>query len=535
MLQDMFFGGETSQMSPPKTKANSDANLSADATDAARADFPYADVTDDEAYAEAADDIAHTARRRARMADAKTIAELRAELARVRALLPNALTGRLSPSKIRQLMKLGKRNPYSDGGNLYLQVSPNGKDGSWIFRWTDRKTGKPRNMGLGSYRTIDLNKARELALHYRTALSPQKNLDPFKVRDGEKLDIKIAQGLVKTVSQVVDEWFEKKIARKAPRYRNKVFNQLRKWVHPTIGDMPIEKVDTKTILEPTGLGEAWSRINSTAKDVLSCLNRIFNFASRMKYFHKANPADWQTLLDVLPPREEVYQRQPRAALVYTDVGRFLQAVRNYQDRSDRKTGRTNISYVMEFVVLTGVRISEVLEAQWKEFDRATMTWNVPPEHRKNGKRKGNKVRPVPITKSLDKVLDEMEERRTDPSPDALVFPSPRTGREIKTSSPANFIVGTLKWEIKITPHGFRSTLRDWMRAEVRDFKEVFWKAQVDHQLGDGTATDGAYGHNLLLEQRRPLMQMWDDYCARPQPPPKKSGKILKLSDKRRSA
>jgi hypothetical protein len=234
MSQGMFCGGEISPMSPlnPKTKARAklsivptgDHDASASEVYAAEDDYGYADVIDDEVYAEVADDIARTARRRARIADAKTIAELRAELTQVRALLPNALTGRLSPSKIAKLMKLGKRNMYCDGGNLWLQVRAAGQHGSWVFRWTDRVTGKPRTIGLGSYRTIDLNRARELALHYRLALS--RNLDPHKVRGDEKLDIKMAQGLVKTVSQVVDEWFEKKIARKAPRYRNKMFNQL---------------------------------------------------------------------------------------------------------------------------------------------------------------------------------------------------------------------------------------------------------------------------------------------------------------------
>jgi integrase len=300
--------------------------------------------------------------------------------------------------------------------------------------------------------------------------------------------------------------------------------------------MPIEKVDTKTILEPTGLLEAWSRINPTAHEVLMYLDRIFKYAARMKYYSKASPADRETLLDILPAREDVYQREHRPSLAYADVGRFLQAVRNYQDRSDRKTGRTTISYVVEFVVLAGVRISEVLEAQWKEIDRESMTWNVPPEHRKNGKRKGNKIRPVPITPTMLAALDEMERRRTDPSDDALIFPSPRTGREIKTSSPANFVTKTLKWEIKITPHGFRSTLRDWMRAQTNFknvFKDVFWKAQVDHALGDGTETDKAYGHDMLLEQRRPMMKLWDKYCSQPPHEPPQTGKVLKM--KRRTA
>lgn len=460
--------------------------------------------------------------------NAKTIAELRAELVRLRALLPNALTGKLTATAI---ARLKKRGAYSDGGNLWIQVNREGKDGrSWIFRWKDRVTGKYRSIGLGSLRTVSIDKARELALHYRLKLLEGKS--PRAERDSEKLDIRIAQQRVKTVSQVANEWFDQKITRKSPRYRNKVFNQLQKYVHRTIGDMPIEKVDTNTIFNKVGVRGAadhepllpvlWNRAYPTARDVLAYLNRIFSFAVRQKYFHGENPAGWEALLDLLPARDDVYQRQHRPALAYQDAGRFLHAVRSYEDRSDRKTGRMPITFVVELVALTGVRISEVLQAQWKEFDLNTMTWNVPAEHKKKKKRD----RPVPITKSMLAVLDEMQRRRTDPSPDALVFPSPRTGAEIKTSSPANFVSNTLKWEIKITPHGFRSTLRDWMRAET-EFKEVLWKAQVDHQLGDGTPTDEAYGHDLLLEQRRGMMKLWDEYCAKPRPEPQ-TGKVLKL-------
>jgi integrase len=457
--------------------------------------------------------------------DSKTIAELRAEIERLRAQQPNALTGKLSASKI---AKLKKRGEYGDGGNLWIAVNQAGsRQRSWVFRWTDRVTGKQRRIGLGSLRTVSINQARELALHYRQKLLEGK--DPRAEHDAAKLDILIARKLIKTVGQVANEWFDKKIAKKSLGYRRKIENQLNKYVHPTIGDWPIKKVDTNTILETVGLGELWEQVNPTAKDVQQYLDRIFQYAIRRKYCN-GNPASWDVLQDLLPAREDVYQREPRPSLSHKDVGRFLQVLRSYEDRSDRKTGRTTITYLLEFVVLTGVRISEVILAQWKEFDFASMTWNVPPEHRKHGRRKG-KVRPVPITKSMMAVLDDMQQRRIDLSPDGLVFPSSRTGETIKTSTPAVFISNILKWETKITPHGFRSTLRDWIRAET-NFKDVLWKAQVDHQLGDGTATDEAYGRDLLLEQRRSMMEMYDEYCSRPRPEPK-VGTVIKL--KRRPA
>jgi hypothetical protein len=71
-----------------------------------------------------------------------------------------------------------------------------------------------------------------------------------------------------------------------------------------------------------------------------------------------------------------------------------------------------------------------------------------------------------------------------------------------------------------------------MRAET-NFPDVLWKIQVDHKLGVDAA-DSAYGHDLLFERCREMMERYDDYCSKPVPEPK-AGKVFKLTDKRRTA
>jgi hypothetical protein len=100
----------------------------------------------------------------------------------------------------------------------------------------------------------------------------------------------------------------------------------------------------------------------------------------------------------------------------------------------------------------------------------------------------------------------------------LVFPN-RVNETFDVPMPNRFMREMLKARAKphgfTTPHGFRTTLRDRMRAETK-FKEVHWKAQVDHTLGSGDAADEAYGHDRLLDQRREMMEMfgeWGSYTA----------------------
>jgi integrase len=468
----------------------------------------------------------------------KIIVEQRAEIDRLRALRSNALTGNLSDSKIAKLTKHWTR----DCDNLYIQIQhPGSRRRSWLFRWRDRVTREYRSIGLGPYPTISIDQARELALYYRQQLLEGK--DPRAVRDDKKLDMLIARKLVKSVGQVAIEWFEVEITRKSPGYRTKIFNQLHKYVHPTIGDMPIQKVDANIILDKVGsprerdgegqvfepLREMWVRVHPTANDVLQYLERIFKFAIKRKYYHGENPA--AEARDSLPSRSDVYERGHRSELPYKDVGRFMQTLRVYEDRSVRKEGHPPIALLLEFIVLTGARLSEGRLAQWKEFDLPSMTWTTPWQHLKTG-RKHRTDLPRPITKPMLAVLEEMQKRRFDQSDDALVFPGPRSGNAIITGNMGVFVANILRWEIKFHAHGFRGTLRNWMRAKT-NFKDVLWKIQVDHKLGVD-ASDDAYGHDKLLEQRRAVMELWGEYCSKPAPEPK-AGKVFNLSDKRRTA
>jgi integrase len=266
--------------------------------------------------------------------------------------------------------------------------------------------------------------------------------------------------------------------------------------------------------------------------VQTYLERIFDFATRRNYFKGENPARWKGLLDdILPARSDVYHKGHRIELPHKDIGRFMQALRAHEDRSDRKEGHPTSALVVEFVALTGCRISEALLAQWKEFDTMSMTWTTPWQHLKMG-RKHRKDLPRPITKAMLLLLEEMQKRRLDQSPDALVFPGPRSKKPIKPPTIGVFVAQTLKWEIKIHAHGFRGALRNWMRTKT-NFKEVLWKIQVDHKVGID-ASDDAYGRDKLLDDRRPLMELWGEYCSKPAPEPK-AGKVLEMYKKRRTA
>jgi integrase len=500
----------------------------------------------------------------------KTIEELRAEIAQLREMVSSrAHPGKLSATKIAKLIsdakagKLKKKTPwFGDGGNLALQITKNGARVSWVFRWREprrpgEKRGKDRVMGLGSLATIDLPTARARAHKYRMMLDEGK--DPRAERDGARLDEKIARDLVKTVREVADIYLKAKIARKSEGYRRSTIRELN-IVLPPIYDWPVQKVTRNTILDTCGIRERWVRTNETARRALMHLERMFKLAISEKFFYGENPAKWKDGIEhSLPAIRDVREVKHHALLNFREAPRYMNAVRAYTfprtSPLHKLPGRPVIGCAAEFIMLTGVRVGEVLKAQWKEFDIVKKIWTVPKEHTK-AKRAD---RPLPITKSMLAVLEERQKRRrrTDQSRDALVFPSPYTGKVFHHSTVLRFIrdrflqlylsvehprrerTTLTKAQIAdmITVHGSRSVLQDFVRA--KGFSNDWYRIQVDHALGD--AVDQAYGPDKLIEERRGMMEEYDEFLSTPAPEPKAAkvigriGPKSHIADKRRRA
>jgi integrase len=210
-------------------------------------------------------------------------------------------------------------------------------------------------------------------------------------------------------------------------------------------------------------------------------------------------------------------------------------------------GRPIAAYMVELALLTGTRISEIRKAEWQEINFETMIWDVPPGHTKWGERERNNPNVpshlMPITTSMDRIFKDMEKMRTDMSPQALIFPS-----TAKRSKSTNNLIGhqTLSRTIQkyllldvpekeITNHGLRTTLHGWIEANGKS--EVWYERQIHHKPHGTTAQTKYTRPNWdYLEQRRDLMQEWDDYLNTQPKPIKTTGNIIELEfNKKRRA
>ena len=95
----------------------------------------------------------------------------------------------------------------------------------------------------------------------------------------------------------------------------------------------------------------------------------------------------------------------------------------------------------------------------------------------------------------------------------FVFPSPRHG---KTLSQATLWRLLDELDIDATPHGFRSSFRDWA-SEQTETPHAVMEATLAHTVRK--AVEAAYARSDLFERRRKLMRQWDDYLSTRRAPP----------------
>jgi len=67
-----------------------------------------------------------------------------------------------------------------------------------------------------------------------------------------------------------------------------------------------------------------------------------------------------------------------------------------------------------------------------------------------------------------------------------------------------------RMKVNVTPHGFRSTFRDWA-AEKTNYPRDVCEMALGHVIRD--QTEAAYRRGDLFEKRRKLMAAWATYAT----------------------
>ncbi len=389
-------------------------------------------------------------------------------------------------AKLNALAAQRARRPglFSDGAGLYLRVS-RAETKSWVFRFM--LNGRAREMGLGPFPLISLAGARSKALEARKLL--HEGVDPIEVRNASER----AQILDAARTLTFDECAARYIEDRRTAWSGKTAGlwetTLATHVSPIFGKVPVREIDTALVRR--ALDPIWKRIPETAGKVRYRIELILDWATASEYRTGLNPARWRGHLDkLLPKKSLIHREEHHTALAYTDIGDFLESLRS-------RTGTAPLA--LEFLILTGCRTSEVLLAQWSEFDLAGRVWIIPAMRMKT-----KREHRVPISNRAMEILRKAEGADTE-----YVFPGSRPGKPLSNMA---FLEVLRRMEVEVTTHGFRSTFRDWA-AEITAFPREVAEQALAHTVSN--KVEAAYRRGDLFEKRRKLMDAWSDYCARP--------------------
>jgi len=368
-----------------------------------------------------------------------------------------------------------KPGKYSDGGNLYLIVSPNGSR-KWVLRFTWR--GRAKEMGLGSAASVTLANAREKAATARRKID--QGLNP--------IDERKRTGGVPTFGEMADQVREAL----SEGFRNEKHKAQWKSTLATyaasLRDKPVDTISTDDVLAI--LKPIWTTKPETASRVRGRIEKVLDAAKAKGFREGENPARWRGHLDHLLPRPSKLARGHHAAMPYDEVAAFV---------ADLQGSEALAAQALELCILTAARSGEILGMRWDEIDLDKKVWTLPAHRMKAGREHR-----VPLSQRATHILARLSDQRSTD----FVFPGQSRDNPISHMA-MDKVLRRMKIE-NATVHGFRSSFRDWAGNET-DYPRDLIETALAHVIGD--KAEQAYRRSDALEKRRTLMEAWASHCS----------------------
>ncbi len=382
----------------------------------------------------------------------------------------------LSAVFVKSVKKPGRYSDGPGGHGLSLLVKP-GWRGRMAKSWSQRLriNGQAFNIGLGSYPVVTLSSAREVALENRRAVAHGK-------------DPRTPPADVPTFAEAVDAV----IAERSPGWKSS--KTPKRWrarmdtyAIPTLGSKLVTEITTSDVLAV--LLPIWVEKPETGRQVRENTSVIMEWVIGQNH-RSDNPASKAILKSLSKQSQRVKHFR---ALPHAEVGPAIR-------RISATDGHPTTKLAFEYLAYTAARSGEARLAKWSEVDLEDRVWIVPESRMKN--RLEHKV---PLSENAVDVLRRAQEFRDG---SGLIFPSAR-GKAMSDSTISKLL---REHQIGTTPHGLRSSFRDWA-AECTDVPREIAEFALAHVMG--SEAELAYRRTDYFERRRKLMDDWAEYLAVP--------------------
>lgn len=398
----------------------------------------------------------------------------------------------------------------NDGGGLQLRVTA--KSANWVFRFTS-PSGRRREAGLGvairsSPETAgeSLKTARKAAAKARALLS--EGIDPLQVKDANREAAKATEQAQREEKQR-ERWT---LARCARDYHERVIERSRSEVHarhwiqslenhmpPSVWNMPVADVKPVELLQALEGVKAHERarragdLSETVRRMRQRLDAIYEDAI---FYERATTNPAAAIKRKLGESRPVDEKQHLAALDYRQIPALMHRIRGLEGNGPK---------ALEFAALCAARTTEVLLAEWAEFDLEARTWTLP-----GTRMKGRETHVVYLS---DRAVELV---RGQIGKDARwIFPSPQPERAGQPMSNATLlaVLGRLGVRAQTTAHGLcRAGFSTWANETGAGRPDVI-EACLAHREQDMVRK--SYNRATFADERRALLAAWSNYLSKP--------------------
>ncbi len=388
----------------------------------------------------------------------------------------------------------------ADRDGLNVRVS---KKGTLTFTMRYRYDNKPDQMALGTYPEMSLAEAREKNQEYRAGLLEGINPKQKKI---EKLRVNIE---AYTFEDLFTEWYKKAVE---GHYDTKTENSrlfmFRNDVFPLLGKRLAKDISLHEWLAL--IEKVQKRAPTTAASLLGYTKQIYQFGV-IRELVPSNP-----VANISTSRDLKIQKGERERYLEDNELRLILAALD----GGALTRRNELfSFLCLFY---GCRPAELRKAKKEHFDFDAMTWTVPKENHKTGKKvKKAIVRPIipeimPVLKQLmelspsDLVISKVKVRGENAKAQIGSELSPsffsRFNEKIDNHIRAVFDVELEPWSL----YDFRKTMRTNMGRIGEETNEKIAPFHIcEIMLGHKLPGDwSAYDKNTYLEQQRAAYSAW---------------------------
>lgn len=380
----------------------------------------------------------------------------------------------LSDTAIRKAKPSDKPYRLSDGGGLYVWITPAGGK-HWRLRY--EVAGREKIMTLGTYPELSLAEAREARSLARTVR--REGRDPMVEQRRRRLVTRDAT----TFEAVARTWHALQVPRWKPVHARDVLGSLVP-VFAVLGRLSLVEINPPMILAVLRAIEARGAIE-TAHRTQQRISAVFCHAIASG-LAAVDPA--HAVRGALAPVPDVMARP--AVTTLEAARRVLRDVEAIPAHPATKLAN-------RFLALTAARPVEVRAMPWGEVDGTL--WRIPA-----ARMKMRRDHWVPLAPAA---LDVLEAMRVLSGRGPLVFPNTRSAHKPLSENAVGYLLDRAGYDGVHVPHGWRSTFSTIMNERHPADRAVI-DLMLAHAPGKRGATEAIYNRGLYLARRREIAEEW---------------------------